>query len=144
MLVAMVLVVTIVITSDCGHYCHHVGGHAWLMLVALVLVVVHSGGEDHHHCHCCVVVGVGSSGVVVVPLMVIAASHCHHMLVIITVITLVVINTGSGWHSLALALVGLVMGPICHCCHFYPGPGGHIVNVDGRVVVMVAASSSSL
>src|SRR5207245_10308161 len=79
MLVAMVLVVTIVITSDCGHYCHHVGGHAWLMLVALVLVVVHSGGEDHHHCHCCVVVGVDSSGAVVVPLVVIAASHCHHI-----------------------------------------------------------------
>ena len=103
------------------------------MLVALVLVVVHSGGEDHHHCHCCVVVGVGSSGAVVVPLVVIAASHCHHMLVI---------NTGSGWHSLALVLVGLVMGPICHCCHCYPGPGGHIVNVDGRVVVVVADTKS--
>ena len=94
------------------------------MLVALVLVVVHSGGEDHHHCHCCVVVGVGSSGAVVVPL--------------------VVINTGSGWHSLALVLVGLVMGPICHCCHCHPGPGGHIVNVDGRVVVADTKSLSSL
>ena len=91
------------------------------MLVVLVLVVIHSGGEDHHHCHCCVVIGVGSSGVVVVPL--------------------VVINTGSGW--LALVLVGLVMGSICHCCHCHPGPSGHIVDVDGREVV-VAASSLTL
>src|SRR5207245_11440932 len=87
---------------------------------------------------CCV----GSCGAVVVAMMVNTTSHCHNMLIIITVIIVVVSNAGSGWHLLALALVGLVMGLICHCCHCHPGPGGHIVNVDGRVVVVVVVADT--